>query len=87
MIFGNEKYPEIVSDFENTFKRMRTMKVDIFLSAHASQFEMEEKLAKLRAGAKENPFIDPKGYLEFLDGTEKAFRDRLASQKQGVQAQ
>lgn len=85
-LIGNEKYPDIVSDFENTFKRMRTMKVDIFLSAHASQFEMEEKLAKLRAGAKENPFIDPKGYLEFLDGTEKAFRDRLASQKQGVTA-
>jgi metallo-beta-lactamase class B len=80
-LVGNQKYPNIDSDFENTFKRMRTMKVDIFLSAHASQFGMEEKLQLLRSGAKVNPFVDPQGYLSFLDGTEKAFRDRLASQK------
>lgn len=79
-LVGNEKYPNIVQDFENTFRRMRTMKVDIFLSAHASQFGMEEKLSALRTGAKSNPFVDPTGYAEFLTATEKAFRDRLASQ-------
>ncbi len=79
-LVGNEKYPEIVADFEQTFKRMKTFKVDIFLSAHASQFGMEDKLALLRNGARTNPFIDPDGYLEFVNATEKAFRDRLASQ-------
>ncbi len=79
-LVGNEKYPEIISDFETTFKRMRKMKVDIFLSAHASQFAMEEKLVALRKGANPNPFIDPKGYAAFIDATEKAFRDRLGSQ-------
>ncbi len=80
-LFGNEKYPNIASDFENTFERMRGLKVDIFLSAHASQFNMDEKLVRLRAGSSANPFIDPNGYLAFLDATEKAFRDRLASQQ------
>ncbi|MEQ1761885.1 MAG: subclass B3 metallo-beta-lactamase [Pyrinomonadaceae bacterium] len=79
-LVGNEKYPNIASDFENTFKRLRGQKVDIFLSAHAGQFRMDEKLSAMRGGAKTNPFIDPKGYLEFVDATEKAFRDRLASQ-------
>ena len=79
-LVGNEKYPKIASDFEGTFKRMRRLKPDIFLSAHASQFRMVEKLSALRGGAKTNPFIDPKGYLEFLDLTEKAFRDRLSTQ-------
>jgi metallo-beta-lactamase class B len=79
-LVGNEKYPNIASDFENTFKRMRWLKVDIFLSAHASQFKMEEKLSAMRSGGKTNPFIDPTGYLDFLNATEKAFRDRLASQ-------
>jgi len=80
-LIGNDKYPEIVKDFERTFKRMRGMKVDIFLSAHANQFKMEEKLSLLRNGAKVNPFIDPQGYLEYLDGTERSFRDLLASQQ------
>lgn len=80
-LVGNEKYPSIASDFESTFKRMRGLKVDIFLSAHASQFRMDEKLARFRAGAAVNPFIDPKGYLAFLDATEKAFRDRLTNQQ------
>lgn len=79
-LVGNEKYPNIALDFENTFKRMRALKVDIFLSAHASQFRIDEKLSALRNGAKANPFIDPTGYLEFLNATEKAFRERLASQ-------
>jgi len=59
---------------------MKRFKVDIFLSAHASQFEMEEKLKRLRSEANVNPFIDPKGYLDYVNTTERAFRDRLASQ-------
>lgn len=80
-LVANDKYPNIVSDFENTFKRMRGIKVDIFLSAHASQFKMDEKLALKRRSSVSNPFIDPAGYLAFLDATEKAFRQRLAEQK------
>lgn len=79
-LVGNTKYPEIAQDFERTFKMMRSFKVDIFLSAHASQFGMLEKLETLRRGATSNPFIDPDGYLRYVEQTEKAFRDRLASQ-------
>lgn len=79
-LVGNTKYPEIAQDFERTFKIMRSFKVDIFLSAHASQFGMLEKLETLRRGATSNPFIDPDGYLRYVEQTEKAFRDRLAEQ-------
>ena len=77
---NNAKYPEIAKDFERTFARMKAFKVDIFLSAHASQFKLDEKLQALRRGAQPNPFIDPQGYLAYLEATEKAFRERLASQ-------
>jgi metallo-beta-lactamase class B len=59
---------------------MRELKVDIFLSAHASQFDLAEKIESLRKDPGSNPFIDPEGYRRFIEGSEKAVRDRLAEQ-------
>ena len=80
-LVGNEGYPEIASDFENTFRRMKAMKVDIFLSSHASAFGMAEKLHRRAADPSANPFIDPKGYAEMLERTEAAFRKQLEDQQ------
>lgn len=79
-LVNNSKYPNISKDFENTFKRMRTFKVDIFLSAHGSQFDLTRKIASFRNGGGTNPFVDPAGYRAYVEQTEKAFRDRLAEQ-------
>lgn len=79
-LINNAKYPEIANDFNRTFERMKGFKVDIFLSAHASQFKLAEKMQALRRGTQPNPFIDPQGYKAYLDATEEAFRERLASQ-------
>lgn len=81
VLVNNPKYPDIAKDFESTFKKMRAFKVDIFLSAHASQFQMDEKIKILRGGGGvSNPFIDRAGYERFVEQTEKAFRDRLSEQ-------
>ena len=80
VLVNNPKYPGIVRDFEATFKKMRAFKVDIFLSAHASQFQMSEKIELVRKGHLSNPFIDPTGYLRFVEQTETAFRTRLSEQ-------
>jgi metallo-beta-lactamase class B len=80
LLVNNARYPTIAQDFERTFKRMRELKVDIFLSAHASQFDLAEKIESLRKDPGSNPFIDPEGYRRFIEGSEKAFRDRLAEQ-------
>jgi metallo-beta-lactamase class B len=79
-LVGNKAYPEIVSDFESTFRRLKALKVDLFLSSHASAFEMAEKLELRKANPSVNPFIDPKGYSEMLERTETAFRRLLTSQ-------
>ena len=79
-LVGNKQHPEIVSDYESTFRRLKALKVDLFLSSHASAFQMAEKLERKKADPKVNPFIDPKGYLEMLDRTESQFRKLLASQ-------
>ena len=79
-LVGNKEHPEIVSDYESTFRRLKALKVDLFLSSHASAFEMAEKLELRKANPSVNPFIDPKGYSEILERTEAAFRKLLASQ-------
>jgi hypothetical protein len=56
------------------------LKVDLFLSSHASAFAMADKLELRKANPSVNPFIDPKGYSEMLERTEGSFRKLLASQ-------
>lgn len=80
-LVGNAGYPEIAADYEKTFKRMKALKTDIFLSSHASAYGLAEKAELLRKGATTNPFIDPAGYLEYLEMTESAFRKTLETQK------
>ena len=79
-LIGNKEHPQIVSDYENTFRRLKTMKVDLFFSSHASAFKMAEKLESRKANPNVNPFIDPKGYLEMLERTEAQFRRQFAGQ-------
>jgi len=77
----NPRYPGIAADYERTFRTLRALSCDLFLGSHASYFDMAAKLARMKAGAPENPFIDPAGYRQFVDASEASFRKRLAEEK------
>jgi len=79
-LVGNSLYPQIVADFERTFKVLKSLPVDIFLGAHGAYFDMEAKYARLKDGVA-SPFIDPDGYKKYVDEREKAFRNALAKQQ------
>ena len=79
-LVGNEKYPNIVADYESTFRILKGLKADIFLAAHGSFFDLLGKAEKIRAGVRPNPFIDPKGYSDYAAAAEKSFRDKLAAE-------
>lgn len=77
-----EAYPGIRSDFERSFKVLRSLPADIFLGSHGSFFSMKQKLAKRAdAGNPADPFIDRAGYLRFIDQAEEGFRKALADQQ------
>jgi metallo-beta-lactamase class B len=80
-LVDNPKYPNIVADFEYTFKLLRSLPCDVFLGPHGSFFSLKEKIAKLSKGAKANPFIEKGSYTQWLNGNEKDFRDLLAKQQ------
>lgn len=80
---NNEKYPNIAEDFAKTYQTLKAIKAEIFLSSHGGFFDLPEKAAKIRAGAKTNPFIDPQGYQRFVARMDKAFQDKLKVERAG----
>ena len=72
---GVSRYPGQRADFERTFRVLRSLPVDIWVTEHARLFGRYRKFAA-RATAKDpaDPFIDPEGYRVFVDSAEEEFR-------------
>jgi metallo-beta-lactamase class B len=78
----NELYPNMVADFLNGFRVLKSLKADVFLPAHGASGRLVEKAELLEQGASPNPFIDPAGYEAAVDQMESAFLAEM--RKQGV---
>jgi metallo-beta-lactamase class B len=80
---GNKDYPGIEADMRATYKKARTFPVDVFLSSHASFYNLQAKYDKLKARKEgdPNPFVDPEGYKAHVDEYEKSFEAALAKQR------
>jgi metallo-beta-lactamase class B len=79
-LVDNPKYPNIAADFSNSFATLKKIPADVLLSSHGNFFDLTEKAAKLRAGAKPNPFLGRAQYKNFIARMEKAFQDKLSEQ-------
>jgi metallo-beta-lactamase class B len=79
-LVNNAAYPQIASDYERTFRVLKSLPCDIFLGAHGSYYEMEAKFARLKPGGA-NPFVDPSGYAAYVVEREQAFRKELEKQR------
>ena len=73
-----ESYPGIRTDFERSFRTLRSLPADIFLGSHASFFALDRK-RRARATAVDSvaPFIDRAGYERYIDESERRFRKEL----------
>jgi metallo-beta-lactamase class B len=80
VLVNNKNYAGIAQDYEMTFKALKSLPVDLFLGAHGAYYGMENKHALIKPGAV-NPFIDPKGYRNYVDDRERAFRTEWEKQK------
>lgn len=74
--------PQMRTDFERTFRVLRSLPADIWVTAHAREFGRYRKFVE-SANARNpvDPFIDRAGYLEYIDKGEKRLRDLLAEQQ------
>jgi metallo-beta-lactamase class B len=86
VLVGNRDYPDIVTDYEATFAKARTLPVDVFLGAHGAFYGLTEKYAALESlkAGQPNPFIDHAGYLAHVTAQEQRFRAMLEKQRQAA---
>jgi len=82
VLVNNRAYPEIVDDFNRTYKFLRTLHPDVYLGSHTVHYNMQEKYAKLGKGP--NPFVDPQGYFASIDQYERQFKEALEKQRKAA---
>lgn len=81
-LVDNARHPNIAEDYERTFRLMKKLPCDVFLGSHGRFFGLREKIALLAENPKQNPFVDPEGYRNFLKQAEENFREQLKKQQQ-----
>jgi metallo-beta-lactamase class B len=72
--------PEIESEFNRTFKIVRTLPCDVPLGDHPAQYDMTAKYARLKAGAP-NPFVDAANCWREAEIQEAMLRAQVKLQK------
>ena len=76
-LVGNRKYPQIAADYERAYQTQRMLSPDIWVAAHAAQYDMA---AKVKAGS----FVDPQGYKNAVEHYEALFRETLAKEQKAA---
>lgn len=81
VLIGNKKYPQVSDDYARTFREQKKLQCDIFLSSHASQYQLHDKW---KPGQAYNPdtFVDPEGYKSAVNRAEAAYQEWLAKEKE-----
>lgn len=73
------QYPGIVDDYRDTFRRMKALEIDAYLTPHAEQFGLWDKHARLGQDGT-HPFVDAGEKDRKLAEFEAAFEAALAAQ-------
>jgi len=75
VVLGGMRYPEQAADLERTFRTLRGLPADIWVSSHARLWGRYRKfVARDTARHPVDPFIDPDGYRAYVDSGEARFR-------------
>jgi metallo-beta-lactamase class B len=79
-LVGNAQYPQIATDYEHSFRKLRALSSDVFLAPHPFFFGLEEKRERMTEAAS-NPFVDPTELPRFVERSEREFRADLEKQQ------
>jgi metallo-beta-lactamase class B len=82
ILVNNKDVPDIVGEYQRSYKLLRSLPCDVPLGSHPSMYNLAEKYPKIGKGP--NPFIDPAGYKHELDINEHAFLQKLDEQKKAA---
>ena len=75
-VMAGMRYPEQGADLERSFRVLRSLPADIWVTCHARSWGRYRKfVASATAKNPVDPFIDPDGYRAYLDKAEADFRN------------
>jgi metallo-beta-lactamase class B len=75
-VMGGMQYPEQRADLERSFRVLRSLPADIWVTSHVREWGRYRKfVARDTAKHPVDPFIDPGGYRAFIDAGEADFRN------------
>jgi metallo-beta-lactamase class B len=78
IVMGGMRYPEQGADFERSFRALRSLPADIWVTSHATLWGRYRKfVASATAKNPTDPFIDPEGYRVYIDTAEEQFRSEV----------
>jgi metallo-beta-lactamase class B len=72
-------YDGVAVDFATTYNRQKQMDVDVWVAAHASQYDMHDKYTPGQPYSPET-FVDPMGFIKAIERLETAYLEVIADE-------
>lgn len=79
-LVGNKEHRTIITDYRESFAKLRALPTDVMLPSHEEQGDLLAKRQKLLRGDP-NAFVDPAELARFVDAQEAKFNQELARQQ------
>jgi metallo-beta-lactamase class B len=81
-LVGNQRFPTLVDDTMATFRKLKVLKPDIYVSGHP-QMLFAGKIGRMQAGERPHPLLDPgaQAWTKMLDDAQTAFEKRVAAER------
>ena len=81
-VVGNQRFPTLADDAMATFRKLKTLKPDIYVSGHP-QMLFAGKIDRMKAGERPHPLLDQgsQAWTKMLDDAQAAFEKRVAQER------
>ena len=78
---NNPNWPTLADDYADTLRRASLLNCEFFTEGHAEGFGFIDKMNRLLAGEKPNPFYAPQECRQSLEKRQRDFQAELAKQR------
>jgi metallo-beta-lactamase class B len=81
-LVGNQRFPTLVDDTRATFRKLKTLKPDIYVTGHP-QMLFAGKIERMKANERPHPLLDTGSvaWTKMLDDAQAAFEKRVAAER------
>lgn len=81
-LISNQRFPTLVDDTLGTFRKLKTLKPDIYVTGHP-QMLFAGKIERMKANERPHPLLDvgAAAWAKMLDDAQAAFEKRVAAER------